>query len=200
MRHRQKGRRLGVSTPHRRSMLANLASSLIEHGGINTTEARAKELARFVQPLVTLAKRGDLHARRRAYTYLRNWDAVKKLFDEWAPNFETLVDAEGVERPWNGGYTRVLKLGRRKGDSAAISMIEFVTPATVEQTTGAAVDGAVATDDDAVADETPVPTEVDEKAVDVEAVPADEPAAVDADDETKADSDGNPNAKSEAGS
>ena len=117
MRHRKNGRRLGVNSAHRRSMMANLASSLIEHGAINTTEARAKELRSFVERLVTLAKRGDLHARRRALAYLRDYPAVKRLFDELAPQFTT-----------DGGYTRILKLGRRKGDSAPISMIQFAIP------------------------------------------------------------------------
>ena len=155
MRHRHKGRGLGISTPHRRSMLANLASSLIEHGGINTTEARAKELRRFVEPLVTLAKRGDLHARRRAFSYLRDWSAVKRLFDEWGPRFEMLPAADGGERPWNGGYVRVLKLGRRKGDAAAISMVEFVTPETVGETDGTRAEEKTAGD---TADDNPSPT------------------------------------------
>jgi len=127
MRHRYKGRKLGVSAPHRRAMLANLASSLIEHGGINTTDARAKELRPYIEKLITLARRGDLHARRTVLSQIRNKTAVKKLFDEWAPQFATLPTADG-EREWTGGYVRILKLGRRKGDSAPISMIEFVTP------------------------------------------------------------------------
>ncbi len=127
MRHRKKGRRLGVSTPHRRSMLASLASSLIEHGGINTTDARAKELRPYIEKLVTLAKRGDLHARRLALSKLRSRNAVKKLFDEWAPRFQTRPGENGDEA-WNGGYVRILKLGRRKGDSAPISLVQLVTP------------------------------------------------------------------------
>lgn len=126
MRHRVKGRRLGRSTPHRKAMLANLATSLIEHGGINTTEAKAKELRPYVEKLVTLAKKGDLNSRRRAIQIIHNTGAVKKLFDDWAPQFRTLP-GDGGERDWNGGYTRILKLGRRKGDAAEISMIEFVT-------------------------------------------------------------------------
>lgn len=127
MRHRKKGRRLGVSTPHRRSMLAGLATSLIEHGGINTTEARAKELRPYVERLITFAKRGDLHARRIALSRLKDRKAVKKLFDEWAPQFMTR-SGTGGEQPWNGGYVRILKLGRRKGDSAPISLVQFITP------------------------------------------------------------------------
>lgn len=126
MRHRKKGHRLGVSTPHRRSMLANLASSLIEHGGINTTDARAKALRPYVEKLVTLAKRGDLHARRIAHARLRDRRAVKKLFDEWAPQLMTRSGQSGDE-DWNGGYLRILRLGRRKGDSAPISLVQFIT-------------------------------------------------------------------------
>ena len=130
MRHRVKGRRLGRSTPHRKAMLANLACSLIEHGGINTTDAKAKELRPYIERLVTLAKRGDLHARRRALQILHNRDAVKRLFDDWAPVLRTRTVEGGGEAEWNGGYVRILKLGRRKGDSADISMIEFVTGAS----------------------------------------------------------------------
>ena len=138
MRHRKKGRRLGVNAAHRRAMMANLASSLIEHGAINTTEARAKELRSFVEKLITLAKRGDLHARRRALAYLRNYPAVKRLFDELAPQFTT-----------SGGYTRILKLGRRKGDSAPISMIQFAFPegsAGAEETVSESADSEVSND------------------------------------------------------
>lgn len=126
MRHRVKGRRLGRATPHRKAMLANLATSLIEHGGINTTDAKAKELRPFAEKLVTLAKRGDLAARRRAMQLIRDKRAVKRLFDEWGPRFQTRV-IDGTEQEWNGGYIRILKLGRRKGDAAEISMIEFVS-------------------------------------------------------------------------
>jgi len=107
-------------------MLANLATSLIEHGGINTTDAKAKELRPFAEKLVTLAKRGDLTARRRAIQLIRDKRAVKRLFDDWAPRFQTRT-VDGAEHEWNGGYVRILKLGRRKGDAAEISMIEFVT-------------------------------------------------------------------------
>jgi large subunit ribosomal protein L17 len=126
MRHRLKGRRLSRSTPHRKALLANLATSLIEHGGINTTDAKAKELRPYIEKLVTLAKKGDLNSRRRAIQIIHNKDAVKRLFDDWAPQFQTRTDENGGEKDWNGGYTRILKLGRRKGDAAEISMIEFV--------------------------------------------------------------------------
>jgi len=109
-------------------MLANLASSLIEHGGINTTEARAKELRPYMERLVTLAKRGDLHARRQVLSSLKSRRAVKKLFDEWAPQFLTRPAKSSSEQEWNGGYVRILKLGRRKGDSAPISLVQFITP------------------------------------------------------------------------
>lgn len=116
MRHRHGYRKLGRNSAHRKATLANLAASLIEHGRIRSTEAKCKELRSFVEPLVTSARRGDLPARRRAIAKLRQRDAVEKLFDEIAPRF--------AERP--GGYTRILKLGQRKGDNARMALIEFV--------------------------------------------------------------------------
>lgn len=130
MRHGNRGRRLGVTTPHRRSMMANLAVSLIEHGGINTTETRAKELRPYVEQLVTLAKRGDLHARRLVSARLRDTTATKKLFDEWAPKFMSHPTKGGDG--WNGGYVRILRLGLRKGDSASISLVQFITAETTQ--------------------------------------------------------------------
>jgi len=142
MRHRKKGRRLGVSADRRRAMMANMASSLIEHGGIQTTDARAKELRSFVEPLVTLAKKGNLHARRTALSRLNNYDAVKRLFDEVAPQLTS-----------DGGYVRILKLGRRKGDSAPISLIQFAIPETEqvaapEETVSESDDDSEVTNDD----------------------------------------------------
>lgn len=117
MRHRHGYRKLGRNSAHRKATLANLANSLIEHGRIQSTVVKCKELRTFVEPLVTLARRGDLHARRQAIAALRRPSIVKKLFDEIGPQF--------AERP--GGYTRVVKLGRRKGDNAPMAIIEFVS-------------------------------------------------------------------------
>ncbi len=117
MRHKVFGRKLGRTTAHRIAMTRNMASSLIEHERITTTEAKAKNLRPFVEKLVTLAKEPTLHNRRQAFAKLRNNDAVTKLFDELGPRFK--------ERP--GGYCRVLKLAKpRLGDAGKRAMIEFV--------------------------------------------------------------------------
>jgi large subunit ribosomal protein L17 len=116
MRHRRKGKQLSRTASHRRALLRTMASSLIRHERIETTTGRAKELRPFAERLITLAKRGDLHARRLAAARLRDADVVGKLFEEIGPRF--------AQRP--GGYTRILKLGTRKGDAAEMSLIELV--------------------------------------------------------------------------
>ncbi len=129
MRHRKKTVRLQRRDGHRRSLVANLACSLIEHGRIRTTKAKAKAIRPVVEKLVTLAKRDDVHARRVAFSLLRQKDSVKRLFDEVAP-------AVG-DRP--GGYTRITKLGARMTDSAEMAYIEWVDlenliPVEIEET------------------------------------------------------------------
>jgi large subunit ribosomal protein L17 len=116
MRHRAAHRKLGRRTAHRVSLLRNLAASLISHGRIRTTEAKAKELRPFVEKLVTLGKRDSLHARRRALSILPRREVVHRLFNDVSPRFS--------ERP--GGYTRILKLAHRQGDGASMAFIEFV--------------------------------------------------------------------------
>jgi large subunit ribosomal protein L17 len=116
MRHGFAGRRLGRSVSHRRAMFANLAASLIEHEQIVTTLPKAKDLRPIVEKLVTLGKRGDLHARRLAISEIGSEAAVKRLFDTIAPRY--------ADR--HGGYLRILKAGFRKGDNAAMAVIEFV--------------------------------------------------------------------------
>ena len=116
MRHRKKGRKLSRTASHRRATLRNMAASLFLHERIETTTAKAKELRPFAERLITLAKRGDLHARRLAAAKIGDRDVVGKLFDELGPRF--------AERP--GGYTRILKTGARKGDAAEMSLIELV--------------------------------------------------------------------------
>ncbi len=116
MRHRSAHRKLGRKTEHRMSLLRNLAASLISHGRIHTTEAKAKELRPFVEKLVTLGKRDSLHARRHALSILPRREVVTKLFSDVSPRFS--------ERP--GGYTRILKLAHRLGDGASMAFIEFV--------------------------------------------------------------------------
>ncbi|MDP0489687.1 MAG: 50S ribosomal protein L17 [Verrucomicrobiota bacterium JB023] len=116
MRHRRNTVKLQRTTAHRRSMLANQACSLIKHGRIRTTLAKAKALRPVVEKMVTLAKRGDLHARRQAIAYLRQKDVVAKLFSEIA---EATADRQG-------GYCRITKLGVRHSDAAPMAVIEFV--------------------------------------------------------------------------
>ncbi|MEM6667559.1 MAG: 50S ribosomal protein L17 [Pseudomonadota bacterium] len=116
MRHKLAHRKLNRTTSHRKAMLANMAASLIEHEQIVTTLPKAKEMKPFMDKLVTLAKKGDLSARRQAIAKIRNKDAVKKLFDVMGERY--------AER--NGGYTRVLKAGFRHGDNAPMAVIELV--------------------------------------------------------------------------
>jgi large subunit ribosomal protein L17 len=117
-----KGPRLGGSPAHERLMLANLATSLFKHGRIQTTETKAKRLRPLAEQLITKAKRGDLHARRRVLTVVRDKDVVYTLFDQIAPRFSNR----------NGGYTRIVKTGPRKGDSAPMAIIELVEELEVE--------------------------------------------------------------------
>ena len=117
MRHRKKGRNLSRSPSHRKATLRNMATELFRQERIETTEAKAKELRPYAEKLITLARRGDLHARRVAAQRMRpDREVLGKLFDEIGPRFE--------DRP--GGYTRVLKLGHRKGDAADMALIELV--------------------------------------------------------------------------
>ena len=127
----KKGPRLGGSGSHQKHILANLAKSLIEHGGITTTQAKARELRPFVEPLITKAKKGDLHSRRQVMATLeiRNtpfYDGggiIAKLFEQLGPAY--------ADRP--GGYTRIIKLGPRRGDNAPMARIELVESRTVAQ-------------------------------------------------------------------
>src|SRR5258708_20989751 len=110
-----KGRRLGGSPAHQRHMLANLATALFEHGKITTTEARARRLRPVAERLITFAKRGDLHARRQVLTTVTDRDVVHTLFAEIGPSFAAR----------DGGYTRITKIGPRKGDNAPLAVIEL---------------------------------------------------------------------------
>jgi large subunit ribosomal protein L17 len=115
MRHLNQGRKLNRTSAHRKALFRNLVLALVKHERIKTTDAKAKELRRYADRMVTLGKRGDLAARRLAFSFMQSRDAVKRLFDEIAPRFK--------ER--NGGYTRVVKFGFRRGDAAPLSVIEF---------------------------------------------------------------------------
>jgi large subunit ribosomal protein L17 len=116
MRHHRAGRKLGRDASHRKALYANLTGSLIEHGRIRTTLAKAKEVRPIAEQMITLARRGDVHARRQALAYLRSQDVVYKLFSEVAPRF--------ADRP--GGYSRIVKLGPRQGDAAEMAYLELV--------------------------------------------------------------------------
>ncbi len=116
MRHRKKGRKLGRKNGNRRALLMNLATQLVMHKRIKTTDAKAKELRSFIEPLITLAKKGDLHSRRMVIKKIPHKNIVSSIFKEIAPRFS--------DRP--GGYTRIIKLGYRDNDRAPVSVIEFV--------------------------------------------------------------------------
>jgi large subunit ribosomal protein L17 len=116
MRHRAKGRQLSRTSTHKRAMLNNMATSLFVHGRVITTEAKAKELRPFAEKLITLARRGDLHARRLVERRIKDRQTLSRLFSEIGPRF--------AARP--GGYTRILKLGHREGDGADVARIELL--------------------------------------------------------------------------
>ena len=116
MRHRAKGRQLSRTSEHRKALLRNMATSLFTHEAIVTTEAKSKELRPYAERLITLARRGDLHARRQAEQKLRDRESLGRLFTEIGPRF--------ASRP--GGYTRILKLGHRPGDGADLARIELL--------------------------------------------------------------------------
>lgn len=116
MRHNNQGRKLGRTTPHRKAMLANMVSSLIEHERIHTTVPKAKEARRMVEKLITLGKANTIHARRKVFAVVQDETVVKKVFDVLGPRF--------AARP--GGYTRILRTGFRHGDNAEMSFLELV--------------------------------------------------------------------------
>lgn len=187
-----KGARLGGSPAHQRAILANLATALFEHGRITTTEAKARRLRPVAERLISKAKRGDLHARRQVLSTIRDKDVVHVLFAEIGPRYENR----------NGGYTRIVKIGPRKGDNAPMAVIELVEPLAEQVVTeatsatrraaqtaapaAAAASAAEATE--APADETKVETTEAEAAVD-EAAGSEEAASdtAEASDEAKDD-------------
>jgi len=116
MRHQRAGRKLGRDSAHRKALYANLTASLIEHGRIKTTVAKAKEVRPVAEEMITLGRRGDVPARRQALKFLRSQDVVHKLFSEVGPRFS--------DRP--GGYSRIVKLGLRQGDAAEMAYLELV--------------------------------------------------------------------------
>jgi large subunit ribosomal protein L17 len=116
VRHKKSGRKLGRDPAHRKALYANLTAALIEHGRIRTTEAKAKEVRPIAEEMITLGKRGDVHAHRQAVAFLRSKSVAHMLFADVAPRF--------ADRP--GGYTRVVKIGPRLGDSAPMAYLELV--------------------------------------------------------------------------
>jgi large subunit ribosomal protein L17 len=116
MRHHRAGRKLGRDAAHRKALYANLTASLIEHGRIRTTVAKAKEVRPVAEEMITLGRRGDIAARRHALKFLRSQDVVHKLFSDVGPRF--------ADRP--GGYSRIVKLGPRQGDAAEMAYLELV--------------------------------------------------------------------------
>lgn len=116
MRHRKSGRKLGRNSSHREAMFRNMVTSLFEHERIVTTTEKAKEIRPIAEKMITLAKRGDLHAKRQAFSYIRSQEVVTKLFDE----------ISGMFADRNGGYTRIIKTGVRQGDAASMAIIELV--------------------------------------------------------------------------
>lgn len=116
MRHGKSGRKLGRTSSHRRAMFRNMVTSLFEHERIVTTEQKAKELKPIAEKMITLAKRGDLHARRQALSYIQSKDVVAKLFDQIGSQFSDR----------QGGYTRIIRTGARQGDAAPMAIIELV--------------------------------------------------------------------------
>ena len=116
MRHRRSGRKLGRDASHRKALYANLTASLIEHGRIKTTVAKAKEVRPVAEEMITLGRRGDVPARRQALKFLRSQDVVYKLFSDVGPRFADRA----------GGYSRIVKLGPRQGDAAEMAYLELV--------------------------------------------------------------------------
>jgi large subunit ribosomal protein L17 len=116
VRHKCDNKTMGRNTSHRKAMVKNMVNSLIKHGRIETTVLRAKVTSKYAEKMLTLGKKGDLHARRLAFAFLRDDEALKKLFSEIAPRFTKQ----------KGGYTRILKTGHRLGDAASMAILEWV--------------------------------------------------------------------------
>src|SRR5829696_8512348 len=151
MRHQRAGKKLGRDSAHRKALYANLAGALIEHGRIKTTVTKAKAVKPIAEQMITLARRGDLHARRQAVAFLRSKDVVHKLFTEVAPRFEG--------RP--GGYSRIVKIGPRPGDSADMAYLELLDEPVVLKTRLPREEGAEGVvDDEATEGDTAVEEEV----------------------------------------
>jgi large subunit ribosomal protein L17 len=169
VRHSQSGRKLGRDAAHRKALYSNLAGALIEHGRIKTTVTKAKAVKPIAEQMITLGRRGDLHARRQATAFLRSRDVVHKLFADVAPLFK--------DRP--GGYTRIVKLGPRPGDSAEMAYLELVDEEYVAKEREARTPVAVAEPEpepEVVEDESEPEAPVDELEADEPEPAAEEPS------------------------
>jgi len=166
MRHRKAGLKLGRTSSHRDAMFRNMVTSLFKHDRIRTTEAKAKELRRWADHVITLAKSGDLHARRQALAIVREKDVVHKLFETAGERFGAIA----------GGYTRLVKIGRRPGDAAPMSIIELVGPESApkkkKKKTKAAKEPAAAAAPAPTADQEPTADEREDRAPESETAPA----------------------------
>ena len=167
MRHRKTGKRLGRNTSHRKAMMRNMLTSLFDSEKITTTDARAKELRKIAEKLITQAKRGDLHSRRLVAEVVRDKKTVAKLLDNIAPRY--------ADRP--GGYTRIVKIGHRAGDNAALSIIELVEAEFKAKPKKKAPAPAKAKAAPAAPVAAPAEEAVAEEAVNEEVVPAEEAPA-----------------------
>jgi large subunit ribosomal protein L17 len=171
VRHARSGRKLGRDSAHRKALYSNLAGALIEHGRIKTTVTKAKAVKPYAEQMITLGRRGDLHARRQATAFLRSRDVVHKLFADVAPLFK--------DRP--GGYTRIVKIGPRPGDAAEMAYLELVDEEYVAREREARTPEPVAAE---------VPAEAAEEAPETEAEAVEDPGAADEvvaeDDQTEA--------------
>lgn len=184
MRHRKSGVKLNRTTSHRQAMFRNMVTSLLKYNRIKTTEAKAKELRRWADHIVTLAKRGNLHARRQAMAIVREKDVVHKIFEEAQDRFGAI----------SGGYTRIVKIGRRPGDAAPLTIIELVssddiTPAPSKKAKPVVDEKAVVTETQPASSDTPVDDAVDESVSEAaveakDADAADDSATLDATDDS----------------
>jgi large subunit ribosomal protein L17 len=180
MRHQRSGKKLGRDAAHRKALYANLTGALIEHGRIKTTVTKAKAVKPIAEQMITLGRRGDLHARRQAVAFLRSKDVVHKLFTEVAPQFEG--------RP--GGYLRIVKLGPRPGDAAEMAYLELVDSPLVFKTRLPLEDYVGARDEGVEDDATPEAEETAEAEAETAEAEGEEVAedeSEDADPEAEAD-------------
>jgi len=172
MRHQRAGKKLGRDSAHRKALYSNLAGALIEHGRIRTTVTKAKAVKPIAEQMITLGRRGDLHARRQATAFLRSRDVVHRLFADVAPRFK--------DRP--GGYTRITKIGPRAGDAAEMAYLELVDEEYVAQLREERQTAVAVADDAPETEDTVVEDEPDDAGEDADGDEVDEDEAAEAED------------------